>query len=156
VLLAVTAEAVALVSVIVTGLTAILGPLITWQIARSGQKHERDVDISRRNYEARREVYVEMLALSRVKVQALEAARDDTVAQPTWPDAEERRTLHARVTAFGSSDVADALYDFDLLWEKLWLLMESVPLERRKTVPLHELKKLQKKLGDIVKDEMTR
>jgi len=153
--LAVSALEVALASVIVTAVTAVFGPLITWQIAKSGRDHERAVDLSRRNYEARREVYVEMLALTRVKVQALAAAKGHA-EKPTWPDSDERRTLFARITAFGSTDVAEALNDFDLLWEGMWTLMESIPSEDRSKLPVDELQKIQEKLGDLVRDELTR
>jgi hypothetical protein len=111
-MLAITALDVAFASAIVAALAAVSSPLVAWSIARATRDHERTLSREARNYEARREVYLELLLYCQRKAEALEAylAGDEP---PDYPPDEEMRLLKARVSLYCSEEVLALMEEFD-------------------------------------------
>lgn len=157
-LLAITATDVAFVSVIVAGVTTIVGPLVTWQIAKGGWKHERDVDISRRNYEARRDVYVELLRWERLCFKDLDAHQNGTASPVTIPE-DEAVALFARVSTFGSREVVAKMDEFGEGYERVWAELdeaEKSSADDHQAVDWQWLVDVSDELDELVRNELTR
>jgi hypothetical protein len=89
------------------------------ELAEGQRAHETQLRRSERAYEARRDTYVDLLRNCVVNLQHVQATEPlmtfkGDPGPPELPPEEEWRDLQARVSAFGSRDVAeaaDAFYD---------------------------------------------
>lgn len=85
------------------------------ELAEGQHAHEDQVRRSERLYEARRDIYLDVLKQFRVEQQIVDRTANPKSSRepPQMPDDGEWRDLRARVDAFASQDVRLALNAFD-------------------------------------------
>jgi hypothetical protein len=101
-----------LITTAIVGVAAAASPaLVSW----ANRRHERAMARSTRLYDARRETYLDLLRQFLVEVQIVQRTAEITRLRvpPPMPPEDEWRDLRARVGAFGSPEVGDAVEMFD-------------------------------------------
>jgi hypothetical protein len=85
------------------------------QLAEGQREHEERLRRNERLYNARREAYLDVLRQTLVEVQIVERTENPISLRepPEMPRENEWRDLRARVGAFGSREVGDAVKTFD-------------------------------------------
>jgi hypothetical protein len=133
---AVSALDVAFASAVAAALAAILSPLSAWLIARGGRQHELALAREARNYEARREIYVEALTDATKQVSSMGTAMaayprdDDLVIARLDARRSSRDQIEARrgsLAALGSVPVLAAIDAWISAEDEFWRWLAMHP-----------------------------